>query len=142
MGCGRKLGHYDCCSVGIYIASRARHAQRWRELRGSGVPIISTWIDEAGLGETQDFSDLWQRCISEASHAGALVAYSEDGEGLVGGLIEIGAGLAMGVHVFVTGESLGLSKVCHHPLATRCASLDSAIDLARQRIALIESQPN
>jgi len=51
---------------GIYIASKSKHAPQWRALRDSGVPIISTWIDEAGEGETLDWTALWKRCIHEA----------------------------------------------------------------------------
>lgn len=35
----------------IYTASKTRHADKWRHLRDEiGLPINSTWIDEAGAG--------------------------------------------------------------------------------------------
>jgi hypothetical protein len=46
---------------GIYIASKTVHAARWRDLRAQGLPIISTWIDEAEIGATGDWPDLWHR---------------------------------------------------------------------------------
>jgi hypothetical protein len=31
---------------GIYIISKTKHAERWRNLRHAGYPIISRWIDK------------------------------------------------------------------------------------------------
>ena len=53
---------------GIYVASRASVPARgamWRRLRSEGWPIVSTWIDEDGEGQTDDFSDLWERIHRE-----------------------------------------------------------------------------
>jgi len=69
----------------IYIASKTKHPLMWRGLR-QAMNIISTWIDEAGEGETADFSDLWHRCINEATTADALIAYHEVGDVWKGGL--------------------------------------------------------
>lgn len=89
---------------GIYIASKTKHADRWRFLRDKvGEPIISTWIDEAGVGETHDFADLWGRCIFEASTAQVLILYREPEDVLKGGWVELGAALASGVTVFAVG---------------------------------------
>ena len=89
---------------GIYIASKVAHADRWRLLRDKiGYPIISTWIDEAGVGESQDLSGLWDRCITEASSAEVLVLNCEPGEMLKGGWVELGAALASGVPVIAVG---------------------------------------
>lgn len=91
---------------GIYIASKAIHGPRWRFIRdGLGYPIISTWIDEAGPGQTKSFDDLWFRCIQESSTAGALIVYREAGEVLKGGWVEVGAALAWDVPVFGVGIS-------------------------------------
>ena len=47
---------------GTYIASRASiraRAARWRHLRDvEGWHIVSSWIDEDGEGETDDFGEL------------------------------------------------------------------------------------
>lgn len=89
---------------GIYMASKIAHATRWRLLRDKvGYPVISTWIDEAGEGESQDLSDLWRRCISEASTADVLVLVRENDEVLKGAWIELGAALASGVPVIAIG---------------------------------------
>lgn len=88
---------------GIYIASKTKHAKRWKELRAAGYPIISTWIDEAGAGESEDLSDLWDRCIAEASGCSLLVLYREPDDVLKGGWVELGAALANGVPVHAVG---------------------------------------
>ena len=89
---------------GIYIASKIKHASRWKFLRDKlGEPIICTWIDEAGEGESGDLNDLWRRCVFEASTAGLLILYREKDENLKGGWIELGAALASGVPVFAIG---------------------------------------
>jgi len=116
---------------GLYIASKTVHAPKWRELRDShGYLIISTWIDEAGPGETSSFSDLWRRCVAEASSAAALLVYAEPGEILKGGLVEVGAALGNRVPVFAVGTQPGWSFV-NHPLVTECATLDDALNLLR-----------
>jgi hypothetical protein len=97
--------------VGIYIASKTVHAPRWIGLRSMGAPIISTWIDEAGVGQTADFHDLWERCLSEASSCAVLVAYRQRDEIFKGGWVEIGAALASGVPVYAVGlEEFTIAK--------------------------------
>jgi hypothetical protein len=108
----------------IYIASKTRHAERWKIIRGSGVPINSTWIDEAGTGESQDLSDLGSRCIKEAAEADVLILYGEPGEKLKGALIEMGAALAHGRTVFVVGNNENFTgALFEHPLVQVCGSV-------------------
>ena len=97
---------------GIYIASKTVHASRWRYLRDNGLmPIVSTWIDEAGAGESQSLEDLWRRCILESATAEVLVIYREHGEILKGAFVELGAALAAGVPVLAVGiEELSVSS--------------------------------
>jgi len=119
---------------GIYIASRTRHASKWLEAQRNGVPVISTWIDEAGPGESASMSDLWRRCINEAGAARALVLYREDGEPLKGALTETGAALLAGRTVFAVGFNgpgdLKEFSFLNHHLVVRCDSLEDALSLA------------
>jgi hypothetical protein len=91
--------------AGVYVASRASvpaRSEMWRRLRSEGFPIISTWIDEAGEGETQDFGELWTRIAREIASARGLVLYAEPGDfPLKGALIEVGLALGMGKPVGV-----------------------------------------
>jgi hypothetical protein len=113
---------------GIYIVSKIRHAQRWKDLRASGVPIISTWIDEAGEGETESYPDLWVRCIREASTAERCIVYAEDGEQLKGALVEVGAALAGGTPVIMVGEIEPMKTAANHPLVSRADSIEKALE--------------
>lgn len=121
---------------GIYTASRTRHAAKWIEARENGVPIISTWIDESGEGQTACFADLWQRCVDEAGYADALVLYREGDEPLKGALVEVGAALWAGVPVFAVGfdgpDNLKTFSFLNHPKVTRCECLEEAFLLARE----------
>ena len=110
---------------GVYIASKTKHAQRWKDLRASGVPIVSTWIDEAGEGETKSYADLWSRCIREAMTAERFIIYAEPGEVLKGALVEMGAAIAAGVPVFSVGE-IG-KPLWESVLTTKCATVEQAI---------------
>ena len=51
----------------IYTASKSKHGPMWVNYKMLGNNIISTWIFESGAGETEDFSDLWVRCVKESS---------------------------------------------------------------------------
>ena len=115
---------------GIYVASKTAHAPLWQHHRAIGVPIISTWIDEAGPGESADLADLWRRCIAEASTAAALVLYRRADEVLKGAWAEVGAALASGVPVFAHG--IDEFSIRHAPGLTQCASLAEAVALAIQ----------
>lgn len=113
----------------IYMASKTAHAPRWRQLRAEGVPIISTWIDEAGKGETADFTDLWERCVDEAATATAVIVYREPGEVLKGAFVEVGAALSMGVSVYAVG--CDEFSFVHHAGVTRFDSLAAALEAAK-----------
>lgn len=109
----------------IYVASKTVHAPRWREWRAKGQPISSTWIDEAGVGETKSFVDLWLRCVREAATCHKLIAYREGDEVLKGAFIEIGSALGNGRPVIVVGNFHGFSFLSH-PLVRWTSSLDEA----------------
>lgn len=119
---------------GIYVASKVRHAPTWKTIRASGLPIISTWIDEAGQGESGDLTDLWRRCIMEASTAEVLIVYRLPDEALKGAWAEVGAALACGVPVYAVGISeftiANAKGITHFP------NLDAAIDAARNLVAV------
>jgi hypothetical protein len=123
---------------GIYIASKTKHADRWRFLRDKvGEPIISTWIDEAGEGESTDLNDLWRRCLSEAANCALLLLYREPDDVLKGGWIELGAALANGVPVFAVGiEEYTVAK---HKGIRHFPDMKSAIAEARTLLKLAPS---
>lgn len=117
---------------GIYIASRSRHAARWRTLRDhAGLPILSTWIDRvAGVGH-DEWNDLWQCCLEEASLAHTLILFAEDGDILRGALLEVGAALALGRRVIYVGPDSVLADVVRFSRRIeRADSLEEAFAMA------------
>lgn len=109
----------------IYMASKTAHAWLWRRLRADGFPIISTWIDEAGKGETACFTDLWRRCVDEAASADAVIVYRQPDEVLKGAFVEVGAALAVGTPVYAIG--CDEFSFVHHAGVIRCQSLAQAL---------------
>jgi hypothetical protein len=112
----------------FYIASKVKHAPKWIELRSLGVNIISSWIDEAGEGQTGNYRELSTRCLKEIRRCGALVLYFESGEILKGALLEAGAALALGKQVRAVGcDCPSISRVfIEHPLWITCNGLHEA----------------
>jgi len=124
--------------AGLYVASRVKHAKLWQTFRAAGVLINSSWIDEAGDGETDDFEELWARIETEIRRSVAVVLYvNEEDFPLKGALIECGMALAMGKPVFVSTNAI-LEGRTMRPLGswildrrvTMCDSLDAAIAAA------------
>jgi hypothetical protein len=90
----------------IYIASKAAHRPRWRDLRAAGAPFISRWIDLGDdiADEDVNFPELWTWCIEDVKECDVLIAVVASGERLKGVLIEIGAALAFGKRIIVIGD--------------------------------------
>lgn len=115
--------HHFSSPFALYVASKTRHAPRWIALRERflnerlcgrpWVAVASTWIDEAEPGATKDKSDLYRRCINEASRSRALFAYAEPGEVMRGAFIEMGATLAMGGKVVLVGPLEAYTFIAH-----------------------------
>lgn len=108
--------------MSIYVASRASipaRSEMWRGLRTEGWPIISSWIDEAGKGETDDFSDLWLRIHSEIQRLDRLILYAEAGDfPLKGALIEAGIAIGMSKPVFVVLKNIELEVRTLRPIGS------------------------
>lgn len=106
----------------IYVASRASVPERaamWRELRDSGVDVISSWIDEDGEGETADWSKLWKRIGDEVAASDALILYAEPSDfPLKGALIEAGMALAHGLPVYVVAPRVELGTFKNRPIGS------------------------
>lgn len=112
----------------VYIASRTKHAERWRALREAGLSVTSGWIDRGTRGEVGDWDALWRSCIREVGVADALLLYAEPGEHLRGALVELGVALAAGIPVVYVGPDETLGTVLHAPGITRASSVESALD--------------
>lgn len=117
----------------FYVASRASKPERpamWRALRDDGARIISTWIDEAGPGETGDMGELWERIAREVAQADALVIFAAPEDmPLKGAFVEVGMALALGKPVRVVAPEIAtLGSWENHPLVSRWPSARAALN--------------
>jgi len=114
-------------SASFYVASRASLPERpamWRKLRDGGVEITSTWIDEAGEGESACLTDPWRRIDYEVGKADALILYVETGDfPLKGALIEVGMALGRGKRVLVVAPCVELEPRSMRPLGSWAQAL-------------------
>jgi hypothetical protein len=126
------------CNAGTYIASRTWRAAAWRRLRDvDGWKITSSWIDEAGAGESTNLSALWTRVEAEIARSERLVLYVETEDfPLKGALIEVGMALASRIPLRVVAPGVVLDPVSfrpigswvRHPLVTFCDTMDEALE--------------
>lgn len=128
----------------IYIASRASIPERsamWRSYRDAGVRMTSSWIDEAGEGQTADFAELWTRIHAEIVESDRLVLYAEAEDfPLKGALIE--AGIALGLNKPVTvclpgvvlngRTSRPIGSWIQHPLVSRNDDIAALLSACEQ----------
>lgn len=129
-------------TASFYVASRASIPERaamWRQLREGGVAITSSWIYEAGEGETECMTDLWRRIAREVHEADFLILYVEpDDFPLKGALIEVGMALGNGKRVLVVAPDVKLEprslrplgSWAMHPLVTFHGTMRHALDHA------------
>ncbi len=126
---------------GIYVASRVKRAPVWEEYKRQGYPIISTWLNETGDDDTDDFGELWARIESEIRRCEVLVFYAGGAEDFPfkGAYIEVGMALACGKPVLVALEDVTLNGRTMRPIGSwildrrvkRFASLPEAMTAAR-----------
>ena len=105
----------------LYVASRASipaRSKMWRNMRAASWPIVSSWIDQAGVQETSCMTKLWADIQAEISVSSLLILYAEDGDfPLKGGCVEAGMALAMGKPVLVvtTCKASDIGSWTKHP---------------------------
>ncbi len=123
----------------VYVASKCSHAPMWCRLReevkeSNEIRIISTWLDEAGPGQSKDLEDLAFRCLKEAATADAVILYCEEGEILKGALLEAGAALANDVPVYCVGFCPSISQAFRkHPMWHEAGTIGEAVSIIRTR---------
>jgi hypothetical protein len=113
----------------IYIASKTRHGKYWKQLRSSGVNVISTWIDEVGPGETKDPAELSQRCIAEVKECDCLLLFISAEDQPKGAFIEVGAALAFSKPIRVVAPFYRIGIFQHHPSVTQFTTVADALNL-------------
>lgn len=118
--------------MSIYVASKSKMGPEWKDWRAAGVPIISTWIDECGEGQSV-LPELWMRCIQEAASAEVLVLVHREGEVQKGALVEMGAALMSGAVVIWVGPDYLTAQ--HHPSVRRAKDVEEAMGMAMSIVA-------
>jgi len=105
---GIHLENFKVASSGIYVASRVKHYALWQHYKANGILINSTWINEPGDGDIEDFGELWARIETEIRKSTVLVFYvhGEEDLPLKGALVEVGMALAMNKPVFAVLEDI------------------------------------
>lgn len=140
---GQSFGFAACsrpaAGHGIYVASRASSPERpamWRALRDAGWHITSSWIDEAGEGQTASFTELWGRIEREIRGSLGLIVYAEPEDfPLKGAYLEAGIAIGAGLPVAVVmpnkveleaRSDRPMGSWIRHPGVTICRSLEEA----------------
>lgn len=118
----------------------------WRTFRDQGANIISTWIDEAGAGETASLSELWDRILREIAGSACLVLYAEqDDFPLKGALVEVGIALGLGKPIIVCLPGVKLDGRTHRPIGSwiECRQVSRCDDIcaALSRAGMPEPKP-
>ena len=106
-----------------YVASRASLPERpamWKHFRDDlGIEITSSWIDEAGPGETADLGELWRRICDEIFESDCLVLYVEMGDfPLKGALIEVGIALGMDKPIRIVAPECEFPAPSYRPIGS------------------------
>ncbi len=101
------------------------------------MPIIASWIDEAGAGNTEDFGVLWERIRQDVSAATHVVVFACTADfTLKGALVEVGMAIAAGKPIrLVLARDVALEpRSCrpigswiNHPLVKRFESIEAAL---------------
>jgi len=103
----------------VYAASRTKHAEMWKTLRADGLHIVSSWIDEAGPGQTASLPELWQRIAAEVRGSNAFVLYVEpDDFPLKGAFIEAGMALASSIPVVLVAPGCKFEPPSFRPIGS------------------------
>ncbi|MBP2232477.1 hypothetical protein J2847_005806 [Azospirillum agricola] len=112
--------------AGVYIASRAsipERAAEWRRLRDvDGHHIVTSWIDEAGPGQTANFAELWLRIEREIAGAERLVLYAEAGDfPLKGAIAEAALAIANRIPVIIVAPGVKVEVPAYGPFGSWAA---------------------
>jgi hypothetical protein len=124
--------------IRIYAVSKIRHIKMWKELRATGLPIISTWIDD-GAEEDIRFAEAWPRYLKEAASATHVLVFLAPGDFLKGGLFEIGAALGGGARVILVSQEVipQMRTLIHHPAVMMVDTIDEALAWIRADVVLV-----
>lgn len=105
--------------MSFYVASRTKHARRWRHMHRAGAKIVSSWIYEAGPGETLDYTMFWTRVVDEIIDSHFLLLYVEpDDFPLKGAFVEVGIAIGLKKKVIVCAPGVEIEDKTFRPLGS------------------------
>lgn len=124
----------------IYIASKVMYADKWRKLRDGGVNIISTWIDQAGAGQSPSLSQLAIACIYESRCCDGMIVYRESWDLLKGAFIEMGAALInTDTIICMVGDPLEGGAFSYHPQVLNVPTVEMGVMFIRYHFDFLNS---
>jgi hypothetical protein len=117
----------------IYIASKIRHADKWKRLRNAGIPINSNWIDLGDLEQQKnvEWGEIWKQYLTDVRNCYTLIFYTEPYVNYNGVLTEVSAALAIGLNVIQVGfDRSDDYKIFKHPDIKHVTDLKHAFSVA------------
>ena len=89
-----------------YVASKTKYVELWKDLRDEGLPIISTWIDEAGQEETKCQKESFAKFSTEIQDCSLFILFAMDEDIMKGSYIELGIAMSHNKPVIIYCEDL------------------------------------
>lgn len=127
----------------LYIASKLKHAQRWRDLREvrnkENFEFVCSWIDGGEEeGRPTSYAEMWERYAKEIRDCDVMIVYVEPGEVLKGALVEMGIALGARKAVILCGvaDADPFKTLQYHPCVLgRVRHIGSALKLAKDALS-------
>lgn len=132
-------------NIRVYIASKLRHAARFRAMRehwsACGIDLHARWFDQAEIElasepTPEDFHIFWLVDEEDVKSSDAVVIFGEADDKLRGALVEAGIAIGAGILTIVVGDSEDFGSWQHHPHVVRAASLEYAKTLILRRFVV------
>ena len=125
----------------VYTASKLKHAKMWKDICDKRHDVIfhARWLKHVQLGTPGTVDNaraFWQEDHQDVATSDALIVYAEEGDRLRGALVEAGIAIALGVPVFLVGDSPDFGTWQYHSMVIvrGCSTIEDALE----QIALIE----
>lgn len=119
--------------INVYIASKLRYAQRFREMRDSWkkdkIFLHARWFDHEQHEDSatdDDFRIFWRVDEHDVKSSNAIIVYGERNDELRGALVEAGMAMGAGILTIVVGDAPAFGTWCHHPMVVRASTLEHA----------------
>lgn len=117
----------------IYIASKLRHADKWRDLEKEypAIKFCMRWPSYAkSLPDEEPYVGvIWSHFLEDIKECDGVILYAEPGDNLRGALVECGMAIALGKFVIVIGTHEGYGTWQYHRSVYKASSIEQALHL-------------